>query len=531
MIKEINNTDLFQRKLDINLSTSKEVLREIAKLGFNIFYEEDDLSVKYIKYHETILQVGNGTFIDLAGKVAELLFENNKSHQFAIDIKAINEKSKIPDVFMGYYNANPTTTLLLMIKINTLLPHPARKETTSKLDRQNVHLFYMELARVLHDLARKFERERYDKTITSALNNIYNPINMEEINRKLIDASKYTQAFLSSKCETRTTNDTMTTKDEDETNKNSNIKIDNNKLVEDILKQDNTIDLNKLKTKNYTEKKPMIEYREIIFVYDLKEFMIRKKEDIIIEWNRVPDAVKDVVKNYYDISQHIKNAKEINSILGIDKDTGKYLILLGATNIPSPSKDTTKIVKKFTPNYGKPANFYVAASLDIFNKNNILPSNCKLAYTDLPENIKIFIDLYTGVAIEIGIDKDQKYVIYIGKRIDDEDAIKLNGIIISKDKRTDTYEPVDISDENNTSFKVHEFKGFEGCTCINLFTSFETPSTVQYADIGEVGKGGEMRFMFDMAGDEAMDLTSCRTIILPIKHSKIKDILDKIGAF
>lgn len=530
MIKEINNTDLFERKCDINLTTSKEVLREIAKLGFNIFYEEEDLSVKYIKYHETILQVSNDTFIDLAGAVAELLFENHKSHQFARDIKAINEKSKVPDVFMGYYNADPTTALLLMIKINTLLPHPARKETTSKLDRQNVHLFYIELARVLHDLARKFECERYDKTITSTLNNNYNPIKREEINRMRIDASEDIQAFFSSKCETRTTNGTMTTKDEDETNKDPNIKINNNKLIEDILKQDNTIDLNKLKAKDYTEKRPKIEYREMIFVYDLKEFMI-SKADITIEWHKLPDVVKDVVKNYYDISQYIKNEKEFNNIIGIDKDTGKYLIRLGATNTPRLSKDTTKIIKKFTPNYGKPANFYVAASLDIFNKNNILPPNCKLAYTDLPENIKIFIEQYAGLAIEIGIDKDQKYVIYTGKHIDDKDAIKLNGVIISKDERANVYEPVGISDKDNIPFKAYEFKSFEGCTAINLYNSFKTPSFIQYADIGEVGKDGEMRFMFDTVGDEAMDLTSCRTIILPIKFSKIKEKLLKIGIF
>jgi hypothetical protein len=173
----------------------------------------------------------------------------------------------------------------------------------------------------------------------------------------------------------------------------------------------------------------------------------------------------------------------------------------------------------------------MVASKDTFNRNNILPSNCRPKYSDLPENIKIFIEQHAGFVIEIGIDKDQKYVIYIGKYIGDIEAIQLNGTLVSKDERGDAYEPVDISDEDNIPFKVHEFNGFEGCTAINLYTSFETPSTVQYADIGEVGKGGVMRFMFDTAGDDAIDLTSCRTIILPIEYSKIKDILCKIGAF
>lgn len=533
MLKIIDHVLIWQRQYPEGFcGVTNEVLREISKFGIEMTYDVEQHRVKMLKLVDNVFET-NGDLIDLAKKTAEALFKKYSGYDFVNMIRALND-DKIYETNInlggGYYFRDVIANIGLTIKLNTLLYHPARQnDDVSEEVRTEVHNFYNVLSRTLYDLAIEFEREQGYSVYGG-----YEYIKPEDVvTGPDFDPMKYTQAFLSSKCEFRATSNTIT-KDKDETNKNTNIKINNNKPIKEILKQDNKIDLNELKSNKAKEKKkPKVkttEYRDIIFVHNFRDFFARKDPNVSIEWHKLPDVVQDTAKIYYKLDISTYNKDLINSIIGIDKFTGKYLIRLGETSIPRPGKDTPK-PKKFVPNNGKPANFYMAASKDIFNRDNILPSNCRPKYSDLPENIKIFIEQHVGMAIDIGIDKNQQYVIYIGNCIMNKEAIQLNGILVTKDERSDAYEPVDISDENNIPFKIHEFKGFEGCTCINLYTSFETPSTVQYADIGEVGKGGEMRFMFDTAGDEAMDLTSCRTIILPIKYSKIKAVLGKIGAF
>lgn len=534
MLKIVDYVLIWQRQYPEGLCTvSNEVLREISKFGIEMTYDEEQHKMKYLKLANVFET--SGDLIDLAKKTAEALFDKYSSENFVNMIRALSDdkiyETSINCLGGDYYFRDPIANIGLTIKLNTLLYHPAIKnDDVSDEVRKEVHNFYIVLSSTLYNLAIEFERKQ-GYSVYGGYEYINKPEDVAMAPN--FDPMKYTQAILSSKCEFRATN-TMITKDKDETNKNTNIKLNNNKPVKEILKQDNKINLNELKPNKAKEKKkPKVkttEYRDIIFVHNFRDFFARKNPNINIEWHNLPDVVQDTVKIYYklDINKYSKDI--INTVIGVDKFTGKYLIRLGETSIPRPGKDTPK-PKKFVPNNGKPANFYMVASKDIFNRNNILPSNCRPKYSDLPENIKIFIEQHVGMAIDIGIDKDQKYVIYIGNCIMNKEAIQLNGTLVTKDERGDAYEPVDISDENNIPFKIHEFKGFEGCTVINLYTSFETPSTVQYADIGEVGKGGEMRFMFDTAGDEAMDLTSCRTIILPIKYSKIKGILGKIGAF
>ena len=172
-------------------------------------------------------------------------------------------------------------------------------------------------------------------------------------------------------------------------------------------------------------------------------------------------------------------------------------------------------------------NFYIITDMELFNSYNIMPASSNLKYSDLPENIKRYIETYTGYAISIGIDVDLKYIIYIRDSIPVKELIELNGVIVTKEERASAYKDIDASDKENVPFKKHKFEGYTVVRLVNTSDS----STIQYADIGEVCKGGELKFMLDAAKKETVDGDNCKIIILPIKFSKIKEKLLKIGIF